>query len=131
MDGSTMRKLNLRNRLVHSQGCVFGVCSTPVKVSGYVDVYIRVANEKEKLIRIQVLEGEDQALLLGRQFMHEFGRVDFDWRAGVVRLVKAKLPITAKVIGGNAQERAKTVKQITDGEGLSSTGARVLRRDTT
>ena len=29
MDGSTMRKLNLRNRLVHSQGCVFGWCSTP------------------------------------------------------------------------------------------------------
>ena len=66
MDGITMRKLNLRNRLVHSKGCVFGVCSTPVKVSGYVDVYISFANEKEKKkIRIQVLEGEDQALLLG------------------------------------------------------------------
>ena len=86
---------------------MFGVCNTPVNVSGYVDVYIRVPNEKKKLIRIQVLEGEDQALLLGRQFMHEFGsRLDFDWRAGVVRLGKAKLPITAKVIGGNAQEWA-------------------------
>ena len=81
---------------------------------------------KEKLILIQVLEGEDQALLLGRQFMHEFGRVDFDWRAGVISLGKAKLPIIAKVFGGNSEERAKTDKQITYGEALSITGKEMV-----
>ena len=43
--------------------------------------------------------------------MHEFGRLDFDSRAGVVRLGKSKQPITAKVIGGNAQERTKRLNR--------------------
>ena len=57
-----------------------------------------------------MLEGEEQAILMSRQFMHKFGRIAFDWKAGVVELGKAKIPICARAVGGNPLERAKTVK---------------------
>ena len=78
MDVSTMRDLGLEEKLVPSTGRVFAVCNAPIQVLGYLDVSIKVPGESANTMRIQILEGKDQALLLGRQFMQQFGCVMFD-----------------------------------------------------
>ena len=110
MDVRSMRELGLGNKLIHTGGQVYGICSNPVTVKGYVKVSVKVPGERNKIECIQVLEGEEQAILMGRQFMHKFGRIAFDWQAGVVELGKAKIPICARAVGGDPLERAKTVK---------------------
>ena len=122
MDENTMIELGLENQLVSTGGQVYGVCCTPVTVKGYVEVSIKIAGEKDRMDRIQVLSGEEQALLLGRKFMQKFGRIAFDWEAGVVELGRAKVPIYAKATGGNPLERARTVKLVSDEDESSLQG---------
>ena len=131
MDVSTMKELKLEGKLIHTPGCIFGVCKTPVQVLGYLDASIKVPNESTRLVRIQVLEGEDQALLLGRQFMHQFGRVIFDWRKGTIELGRTTIPISTKAIGGDPLERAKAVKQISDGGILSEPKKKIVNPELT
>ena len=114
MDIGTMRELKLGHRLVSSQGQAFGVCNLPVRVIGYVDTSIKIINESPKWSRIQVLEGNGQALLLGRQFMQLFGC----WNA--------KISILAKATGGDPLERAKTTKQVLSRERTTSTSRQVI-----
>ena len=47
-------------------------------MKGYVELSVKVPGERNKIECIQVLEGEVQAILMGRQFMHKFGRIAFD-----------------------------------------------------
>ena len=55
----------------------------------------------------------------------QYGNVSFDWKRGIVRVGKAIIPISTKAFGGNPLERAKTVKQVAEGN-LSSTGKDVI-----
>ena len=57
MDVSTIKELKLEGKLIHTTGCIFGVCKTPVQVLGYLEASIKVPNESTRLVRIQVLEG--------------------------------------------------------------------------
>ena len=97
LDAMTMKQLRLEDRQVAVGGEVFGVCNTPVKVIGYVEVRIKIPGERELQDEIQVLAGEGQELLLGRQFMHKFRRVVFDGHEETVELGKAKIPIFTKI----------------------------------
>ncbi|KAI6650042.1 Transposon Ty3-G Gag-Pol polyprotein [Oopsacas minuta] len=91
MDVQTMRELGLTNRLRPVTGQVYGVGGAPVTVVGKMDVPIRVSNEEAHWTRVHVLEGEEQALLLGRQFLKSFGRVTFDWDEGLLYWVRSRL----------------------------------------
>ena len=89
MDVQTMRELGLTDRLRSKTVQVYGVGGAPVTVVGSVDIPISVSGEEARWTRVHVLEGEEQALLLGRQFMKSFGRVTFDWDEGVLLRVKS------------------------------------------
>ena len=112
MDVQTMRELGLTNRLRAETGHVFGVGGAPVTVVGKVD--IPISDEEARWTRVHILEGEEQALLLGRQFLRSFGREMFDWDKGVITLGKVKISIQEQAIGGDPLARARSVKQISN-----------------
>ena len=110
MDMKSMNRLGLQHKLVATGGQVYGICNSPVSVIGYVEAQINVSGDKNPVERIQVLRGDEQTLLLGRQFMQKFDRVVFDWNSGVVELGRTKLPIFARATGGDPLERARVVR---------------------
>ena len=101
------RDYRLTNRLRAETGQVFGVGGAPVTVVGKVDIPISVSDEEARWTRVRILEGEEQALLLGRQFLRSFGRVMFDWDKGVITLGKVKISIQEQAIGGDPLARAR------------------------
>ena len=61
------------------------------------------------------MEGEEQILLLGRQFLKAFGRVTFDWEEGSITLGRAKIEMQEQETGGDPLARAQSVRQIDKG----------------
>ena len=49
MDVRSMRELGLENKLIHTGGQVYGICSNPVTVKGYVKVSVKVPGERNKI----------------------------------------------------------------------------------
>ena len=49
MDVRIMRELGLGNKLIHTGGQVYGICSNPVTVKGYVEVSVKVPGERNKI----------------------------------------------------------------------------------
>ena len=108
----TMQELGLTDRLRSKTGQVYGVGGAPVTVVGSVDIPISVSGEEARWTRVHVLEGEEQALLLGRQFLKSFGRVTFDWDEGVITLGKIRIGIQEQATGGDPLARARSIAQI-------------------
>ena len=57
------------------------------------EVPINIAVLETRWTKIHVLDGEEQALLLGREFLRSFGRVTFNWDDGSITLENAKVEI--------------------------------------
>ena len=114
MDRKALGSLGLDDKLIQAQTQVYGVCSTPVQVVGYVNVSIKIPGERAHTEKILVLEGEEQALLLGRRFMERFGRVVFDWNEGVIEIGKARAAIHEIATGGRPLDRARSIRFVTD-----------------
>ena len=112
MDVRTLRELELVNYLRPDTGLVYGVCGTPISVVGCVEIPISVPGAETCWTQVHVLEGEEQALLLGRQFLKAFGRVIFDWEEGSITLGSARIEIQEQATGGDPLARARSVKQI-------------------
>ena len=93
VDRQTVEYLGLGQFIKPEIGRVYGVCGTPVSVVGSIEIPIEVNGEKAEKTHVQVLDGEEQALLLGRQFLRRFGRVEFDWDKGTITLGKVKVTI--------------------------------------
>ena len=49
MDVRSMRELCLGNKLIHTGGQVYGICSNPVAVKGYVKVSVKVYGERNRI----------------------------------------------------------------------------------
>ena len=107
IDRNTLAKLKLDRELVHAPSEVYGLCSSPVQVLGYVDTLIQVDNERPVTQRLRVLDSEERTLLLGRQFMEKFDKVTFDWKGGRIRLGKDWQPAQTMLSGSNALSRAR------------------------
>ena len=114
MDTETLHDLGLAEKLINRTGQVYGVCSTPVQVRGYVNVAIEVPGERANTEKIQVLEGGGQTLLLGRQFMQRFGRISFDWNQGIIELGDTQAPIQERATGGRPLDRARSINLVSD-----------------
>ena len=112
VDRQTVEYIGLGQFIKPEIGRVYGVCRTPVSVVGSIEIPIEVNGEKAEKTHVQVLDGEEQALLLGRQFLRRFGRVEFDWDKGTITLGKVKVTIQETVVGGTPIERARTVRLI-------------------
>ena len=78
MDMQTMRELGVSHYLKSRIEQVYGAAGTPVAIVGTVEIPIELRNRETRWLQVHVLEGEEQALLLGRQFLRLFGRVTFD-----------------------------------------------------
>ena len=85
-----------------------------VAIVGTVEIPIELRDRDTRWVQVHVLEGEEQALLLGRQFLKLFGRVTFDWEAGTIMLGTSGFEIQEMVAGGNPISRARMVKRIDD-----------------
>ena len=114
MDIQTMRGLGVSHCLNPRGGQVYGVAGTPVAIVGTVEIPIELRNQDIRWVQVHVLEGEEQALLLGRQFLKFFGRVTLDWEAGTIMLGTSGFEIQEMVAGGNPISRARMVRRIDD-----------------
>ena len=111
MDVQTMELLEVANRLRPEVGKIYGVGGTPIAVIGSVDIPVKVHGEAAHWTRVYVLEGEEQALLLGREFLKTFGRVTFDWNNGTILLGESTIEIQEQASGGDPLARARSVRQ--------------------
>ena len=107
IDRNTLAELKLGSELVRAPSEVYGPFSSPVQVLGYVDTLIQVGNERPVTQRLRVLDSEERALLLGRQFMEKFDTVTFDWKGGRIRLGNDWQPAQTMLSGSNALSRAR------------------------
>ena len=112
MDKQTVEELGLSHRVKPETSHVYGVFGTPVAVVGSIEIPIEVDNRVTQWTRVHVLDGKEQALLLGRQFFKQFRRVIFDWDDGTITLGKSKTEIQETAIGGDPISRARSVKEI-------------------
>ncbi|KAI6661455.1 hypothetical protein LOD99_13327 [Oopsacas minuta] len=110
VDRQTVEYLGLGQLIKPEIGHVYGVCGTPVSVVGSIEIPIEVNGEEAGKTHVQVLDGEGQALLLGRQFFRRFGRVEFDWNKGTITLGNVKATIQETAVGGTPIARARTVR---------------------
>ena len=111
MDVQTMELLEVAKRLRSEVGKIYGVGGTPIVVIGSVDIPVKVHGEAAHWTRVYVLEGEEQALLLGREFLKTFGRVTFDWNNGTILLGESTIEIQEQASGGDPLARVRSVKQ--------------------
>lgn len=77
VDTLTIQRLGLENLVVPAKSRVYGLCNSPVQVTGYVEVPIQIVGEKPVHHRIHVIQQCEPTLLLGRQFMRLFSRAVF------------------------------------------------------
>ena len=91
MDVRTLRELELCNYLRPDIGLVYGVGGTPISVIGSVDIPISMPGADICWGEVHVLEGQEQALLLGRQFINAFGHVPFEWEEESITLGRARV----------------------------------------
>ena len=112
MDMQTMKELGMINHLKPGIGRVYGVGGAPITVIGAVEIPLELGDRETRWVRVHVVEGEEQALLLGRQFLRLFGRVTFDWEAGTITLGSSVIEIQEKAMGGNPIARARVIKRI-------------------
>ncbi|KAI6661486.1 hypothetical protein LOD99_13359 [Oopsacas minuta] len=112
VDRQTVEYLGLGQFIKPEIEHVYGVCGTPVSVVGSIEIPIEVNGEEAGKTHVQVLDGEGQALLLGRQFFRRFGRVEFDWNKGTITLGNVKATIQETAVGGTPIARARTVRII-------------------
>ena len=116
MDKQTVEELGLSGLVKSETSCIYGVCGTPVAVVGSIEIPIEVDDTVTQWTRVQVLDGNDQTLLLGRQFLRHFGRVIFDWEDGTITLGKAIAVIQETAVGGDPISRAQSVKVVSADE---------------
>ena len=109
IDTHTLDSLGLRERLVPKESTVYGLCETPVLVQGFVNVSVEVPGEVPIQSRIFVIRDCEPTMLMGRQFLRQFGKVSFNWDEGTIEIGKAKLPILSTATGGDPVLRAQTV----------------------
>ena len=120
MDKQTVDEFGLAHNVKLESSHVYDVSGVPVAVMGSIEIPIEVAANKTEWTHMYVLEGKEQALLLGRQFLKRFGRVVFDWEEGTITLGKARDRIEETAIGCDPITRARSVKEIgADGEELA------------
>ena len=62
--------------------------------------------------RIYVLEAREPILLLGRQFLRQFGRVAFNWDRGTIELGQEEVPILATDTGGDPLGRSRAIMKV-------------------
>ena len=109
IDRNALSELNLQGQLVRAPNEVYGLCNSPVRVLGYVDVKIQVGVEKPVIQRLCVLDSEERTVLLGRQFMEQFDEVTFDWKGGSIRLGKEWQPAQTMLSGSTPLARARMI----------------------
>ena len=91
MDVRTLKELELTNYLrPDDTGLVYGVGGTHITVVGSVKIPISVPGVETCWTK--VLEGEEQALLLGRQFLQAFERVRLTEKMEVPRWARLEPP---------------------------------------
>ena len=105
------KKAGLFGKIVQSPSRVYGLCSNPVPVLGYVDTEIRLLTGKGTPQRLQILNTEVPTLLLGRQFMQKQESVEFDFRRGRIKMGNDWTQIECTVQGATPLARAQVVKQ--------------------
>ena len=84
------------------------MCKSPVAVRGYINVEVQITNETAVETRMKVLESREPTVLLGREFLQEFGSVTFDFAQGCIRLGTLRIPIKNSMVGGTPIFRAET-----------------------
>ena len=128
-DRQTVEYLGLGQFIKPAIGRVYGVCGTPVSVVESIEIPIEVNGEKVEKTHVQALDGEEHALLLGRQFLRRFGRVEFDWDKEIITLGKVKVTIQETAVGGTPIERARTVRLINTEEVPVKENTNILWKD--
>ena len=113
MDKQTVNELGLSRHVKPEISQVYGVCG-PVAVVGSIE--IKVDDTVTKWTRVRLLDGNEQTLLLVRQFLKHFGRVIFDWEDRTITLGRARAEIQETAVGGDPISRAQSVKVISSGE---------------
>ena len=116
MDKQTIDELGLTHHVKPESSHVYGICGTPVAVVGSIEIPIEVDDKTTEWTRVYVLEGKEQALLLGRQFLEQFGRVVFDWEDRTITLGKARAKMQETAVGGDPMARARSVKVMVSDE---------------
>ena len=107
IDLKTLSGLGLRKYLNPARSKVFGLCQSPVKVLGRIDVEVEIGQE-HAVVRFYVLDSEEPTLLLGREFMSCFDRVTFEFRNRKIGLGSIWIPIESTLKGGTPLFRART-----------------------
>ena len=96
MDTQTMDDMGLRKYLEPEANHIYGVSGTPISMIGSIELPIKVPGEGTRWTRVHVLVGEEQSLLLGRQFLQLFSKVVFNWNDTVTYqkyLYRPELPL--------------------------------------
>ena len=96
----TLEQTGLVERLIRVPDQVYGLCKSPVAVRGYIDVEVQITNGTAVETRMKALESREPTVLLGREFLQEFGSVTFDFAQGCIRLGTLRIPIKNSMIGG-------------------------------
>ena len=87
-DLGTVEKIGKRNEITPINNELFDASNNKMRIIGAVDIPIRVSSKLPTIIqRFYVLNSRTNCnILLGRDFMAKFGRVQFDFKSGKVQL---------------------------------------------
>lgn len=107
IDMATLEQIGLAGRLIRLPEQVYGLCKSPVGVKGYIHVEIQMDKGDPVVTRMKVLDSREPTVLLGREFLKEFGSVTFDFAQGRIGLGTLQIPIK-NMVGGNPIFRAET-----------------------
>ena len=91
---------------------VHGVCATPIKTKGFVDLEVTVGIGGPLKQRFVVLESVEQTVILGRDFLKQFQSNEFDWQNHRVRLGRSWISTEASLWGGQVLSRAAAINSM-------------------
>ena len=108
-------------------GRIYGLCSNPMRVRGYLEVAIQVGTVDAIVEQVLLLDSTDPMLLLARSFMGRSGPVTFDWAGGRVKLARTWVAVRCLFSGATplarvavaAQEEEKTLNFTEEEWGLT------------
>ena len=99
IDTDSLGKLHVNFQIRASQ--VHGVCATPIKTKGLVNLEVDIGRGCHLKHRFVVLDSSEQTIILGRDFLKRFKSTEFDWENSRVRLGGSWLSTEASFWGGS------------------------------
>ena len=108
IDTESLEKLGVDCR--GRPGRVHGVCATPIKTRGVVDLEVDFGTRHPVKHKFNVLDSREQTVILGRDFLKRFKSTEFDWENHCIRLGECWLPTEASLWGGRVLSRAGAIR---------------------